>query len=88
MDPDRAAHGEPSRSVAPQRPHHGPAGGARCRFRFRFRLAAVPQGGREAGRREPAARPNMAEYVQVLKRALKHIGGHGGARGAIMQLLR
>ncbi|KAF4791565.1 NADH dehydrogenase [ubiquinone] 1 alpha subcomplex subunit 12 [Turdus rufiventris] len=30
----------------------------------------------------------MAEYVQVLKRALKHIGGHGGARGAIMQLLR
>ncbi|NXP88313.1 NDUAC dehydrogenase, partial [Passerina amoena] len=33
-------------------------------------------------------RPNMAEYVQVLKRALKHIGGHGGARGAILQLLR
>uniref|UniRef100_A0A8U8CCL8 NADH dehydrogenase [ubiquinone] 1 alpha subcomplex subunit 12 n=1 Tax=Geospiza parvula TaxID=87175 RepID=A0A8U8CCL8_GEOPR len=30
----------------------------------------------------------MAEYVQVLKRALKHIGGHGGARGAIVQLLR
>lgn len=43
---------------------------------------AVPGGG---GRR---ARPKMAEYVQVLKRALKHIGGHGGARGAILQLLR
>ncbi|KAI1239012.1 NADH dehydrogenase, partial [Lamprotornis superbus] len=68
------------------------AGGARCRFRswfrFRFRAAALTRGGREAGRCEPAARPKMAEYVQLLKRALKHIGGHGGARGAMLQLLR
>uniref|UniRef100_U3J741 NADH dehydrogenase [ubiquinone] 1 alpha subcomplex subunit 12 n=1 Tax=Anas platyrhynchos platyrhynchos TaxID=8840 RepID=U3J741_ANAPP len=25
----------------------------------------------------------MAEYVQVAKRALKHLSGHGGVRGAI-----
>ncbi|OXB59849.1 UNVERIFIED_CONTAM: hypothetical protein H355_002384 [Colinus virginianus] len=30
----------------------------------------------------------MAEYVQVVKRAFKHLGGHGGVRGAILQLLR
>uniref|UniRef100_A0A8C3BL11 NADH dehydrogenase [ubiquinone] 1 alpha subcomplex subunit 12 n=1 Tax=Cairina moschata TaxID=8855 RepID=A0A8C3BL11_CAIMO len=30
----------------------------------------------------------MAEYVQVAKRALKHLSGHGGVRGAIWQLLR
>ncbi|NXW85263.1 NDUAC dehydrogenase, partial [Alopecoenas beccarii] len=33
-------------------------------------------------------RPNMAEYVQLVKRALKHLGGHGGVRGALWQLLR
>ncbi|NXV18905.1 NDUAC dehydrogenase, partial [Cepphus grylle] len=33
-------------------------------------------------------RPKMAEYVQVLKRAMKHLGGHGGVRGALWQLLR
>lgn len=56
--------------------------GSRCRFRFRA-IAVTKGGGAEA-----PARPKMAEYVQVLKRALKHIGGHGGARGAILQLLR
>ncbi|XP_068793989.1 NADH dehydrogenase [ubiquinone] 1 alpha subcomplex subunit 12 isoform X2 [Struthio camelus] len=30
----------------------------------------------------------MAEYVQLVKRALKHLGGHGGVRGAVWQLLR
>uniref|UniRef100_A0A803Y5S3 NADH dehydrogenase [ubiquinone] 1 alpha subcomplex subunit 12 n=1 Tax=Meleagris gallopavo TaxID=9103 RepID=A0A803Y5S3_MELGA len=30
----------------------------------------------------------MAEYVQVVKRAFKHLSGHGGVRGAILQLLR
>ncbi|NWR73283.1 NDUAC dehydrogenase, partial [Centropus unirufus] len=33
-------------------------------------------------------RPKMAELVQVLRRALRHLGGHGGARGALWQLLR
>lgn len=33
-------------------------------------------------------RPKMAEYVQLLKRAMKHLGGHGGVRGALWQLLR
>lgn len=41
-------------------------------------------GGAGSGR----CRPKMAEYVQVLKRALKHLGGHGGVRGALWQLLR
>lgn len=40
------------------------------------------------GSRSRRHRPKMAEYVQVLKRALKHLGGHGGVRGAIWQLLR
>ncbi|NXJ03175.1 NDUAC dehydrogenase, partial [Odontophorus gujanensis] len=33
-------------------------------------------------------RRKMAEYVQLVKRAFKHLGGHGGVRGAILQLLR
>ncbi|CAM4582195.1 unnamed protein product [Caretta caretta] len=30
----------------------------------------------------------MAEYVRVLRRALQQLGGHGGLRGALWQLLR
>ncbi|KAH0616755.1 hypothetical protein JD844_028126 [Phrynosoma platyrhinos] len=30
----------------------------------------------------------MAEYVQVAKRALQQLGGHGGIRGLLSQLLR
>ncbi|KAM6303761.1 NADH dehydrogenase [ubiquinone] 1 alpha subcomplex subunit 12 isoform 2-T3 [Podargus strigoides] len=30
----------------------------------------------------------MAEYVQLVKRAWKHLSGHGGVRGALWQLLR
>lgn len=30
----------------------------------------------------------MAEYVQVFKRALQQLGGHGGIRGVMWQLLR
>lgn len=44
--------------------------------------------GRGAGRARGRRRPKMAEYVQVAKRALKHLSGHGGVRGAIWQLLR
>ncbi|TFJ98391.1 selenide, water dikinase 2 [Platysternon megacephalum] len=30
----------------------------------------------------------MAEYVRVLRQLLQQLGGHGGLRGALWQLLR
>ncbi|KAK4831002.1 hypothetical protein QYF61_014573 [Mycteria americana] len=56
-------------------PRHGAGGGA-----------APGRNGCGAGSGQ--RRPNMAEYVQLVKRALKHLGGHGGVRGALWQLLR